>query len=284
MSIIAAYALPHPPLIIPSVGHGEERAIQDTIDAYREVARRVADHVPDTVVVASPHATSYYDYFHIAPGEAALGSMATFGAPEERLSVRYDTEFVQALSAAAAAAGLAAGTEGARDAALDHASFVPLWFLSQKSIDYRVVRLGLSGLSAQKHYELGQTIAQVAAELDRRVVFIASGDLSHKLTKEGPYGFSEEGPVFDWEISEIFMSGKLRELLEFDNDFCEAAAECGMRSFQIMAGVLAGLQYTAELLSYEGPFGVGYGIAAFEVARDPVGDTPPEKGRGSCSG
>ena len=37
----------------------------------------------------------------------------------------------------------------------------------------------------------------------------------------------------------------------------EASAECGWRSFQIMAGTLDRRSITPELLSYEGPFGVG---------------------------
>ena len=42
MSIVAAYVVPHPPLIVPAVGHGQERAIQATVDAYEEVACRIA--------------------------------------------------------------------------------------------------------------------------------------------------------------------------------------------------------------------------------------------------
>lgn len=45
--------------------------------------------------------------------------------------------------------------------------------------------------------------------------------------------------------------------------FCKRAAECGLHSFQIMAGALDRTPVTSELLSYEGPFGVGYGVAAF---------------------
>jgi hypothetical protein len=44
----------------------------------------------------------------------------------------------------------------------------------------------------------------------------------------------------------------------------EAAAACGTGSFQIMAGALDGVSVKPELLSYEGPFGVGYAVAAFE--------------------
>ena len=31
MALLAAYAVPHPPLIVPAVGHGQEAAIADTI-------------------------------------------------------------------------------------------------------------------------------------------------------------------------------------------------------------------------------------------------------------
>ena len=50
------------------------------------------------------------------------------------------------------------------------------------------------------------------------------------------------------------------ELFDFPETFCEMAGECGHRSFTIMAGCFDGLDVTAEKLSYEGPFGVGYGV------------------------
>ena len=56
MALLAAYAVPHPPLIVPAVGRGQETAIADTLAAYREVARRVAAHRPDLIVITSPHA------------------------------------------------------------------------------------------------------------------------------------------------------------------------------------------------------------------------------------
>ncbi len=68
MPVVAAFAVPHPPLIVPGVGHGRERDIAATVAAYEEVARRVAELAPDTLVISSPHATSYLDYLHISPG------------------------------------------------------------------------------------------------------------------------------------------------------------------------------------------------------------------------
>ena len=42
MPIQRAIMVPHPPLIIPEVGRGQELQIQSTIDAYHEAARAVA--------------------------------------------------------------------------------------------------------------------------------------------------------------------------------------------------------------------------------------------------
>lgn len=73
MAITAAYMVPHPPLIIPDVGNGQERIIQKTIDSYHETAQRIALQKPETIILISPHQTMYADYFHISPGTEASG-------------------------------------------------------------------------------------------------------------------------------------------------------------------------------------------------------------------
>ena len=265
MSIVAAVALPHPPIILPEVGQGEEKGIEKTSAAYLAAMRRVAELKPDTVIVTSPHSVMYSNYFHISPGEAGKGDMGAFRASQVKISTDYDTEFVRVLSQLAEREELPAGTLGEKGGALDHGTMIPLYFLNKVYTSYRTVRIGLSGLSPLMHYRLGQCIAKTADRLGRRVVLIASGDLSHKLTEEGPYGFAPEGPQFDKQLTDALAAGDFLKVLSFSPDFAEAAAECGLRSFQIMAGALDGKSITHELLSYEGPFGVGYGVAFFEV-------------------
>lgn len=268
MSIAAAFMVPHPPLIIPEVGRGAERLIQDTIDGYRKVAERIGRIQPDTIVVISSHQIMYADYFHISPGESARGDLGAFRAGEVKIEVSYDTGFVEELCRHAEAQGLAAGTMGVRresDRDLDHGTMVPLYFVNQFWDQYRLVRIGLSGLPLAMHYELGQCIQETGMTLGRKVVVIGSGDLSHKLKEDGPYGFQKEGPEYDSRIMEVMGRGAFGELLEFPEDFCEKAAECGHRSFVMMAGALDRTGVKAERFSYEGPFGVGYGICAYEA-------------------
>ena len=271
MSILGAVAVPHPPIILPEVGRGEEQKISATTNAYKEIARRIVELNPDTIIITSPHSIMYSDYFHISPGEAATGNMAQFRAPQVALAINYDTDFARKLSADAMAQGVSAGTLGERNPSLDHGTMIPLRFLQLAGLDFnrvKFLRIGLSGMSAAVHYKFGQIISQVAENLGRKTFFLASGDLSHKLKADGPYGFVEEGPQFDSQVMENLSGADFLKLLTMDNKICNRAAECGLRSFWIMAGALDKKSVRAEKLSYEGTFGVGYGIVWFDIGGD----------------
>lgn len=265
MAVLGAIMVPHPPLIIPEVGRGQERGIQQTIQAYHEAVKRLASWKPDTVVVLSPHSVMYADYFHISPGRKAQGNFWSFRAPQVEIKADYDAEFVDVLAHKAAGCGVSAGILGERDSSLDHGTMIPLWFLNQYCEGYQVVRIGLSGLPYSQHYKLGQCIQKTAAQLGRKIAVIASGDLSHKLKEDGPYGFQAEGPAYDAALMDCMGKGDFGRLFALSEEFCAKAAECGQRSFIIMAGALDGLAVQAERLSYEGPFGVGYGVCTYAV-------------------
>ncbi|MBQ8030227.1 MAG: AmmeMemoRadiSam system protein A [Butyrivibrio sp.] len=278
MPIIGAFMVPHPPIMLPEVGKGEERKIQATTDAYRQVAEEIAILKPQTIIISSPHSIMYADYFHISPGKNAKGDMGKFRADQVKFDVEYDTDLVAEICAIADSYGMEkddiksmeiqgfpAGTMGERDPELDHGTMIPLYYIREKYKDFKIVRIGLSGLSLPMHYEMGQIIAEAVARTDVRAVYVASGDLSHKMKDDGPYGFVKEGPEYDEKIMEVMGSGQFDRLLDFDEVFCEKAAECGHRSFVMMAGALDGLSVTAKKLSHEATFGVGYGICTFEV-------------------
>ena len=271
MPMIGAVLTPHPPVLLPEVGNGQEQKIAATGRAFCAAARQVARWNPDVLIVASPHTILYGDYFHLSPGAAAAGTMASFGAPQLHTEATYDTPLREEIIRCAVQMGLKAGTLGERDPALDHGVLIPLYFLRRAGVRCPIVRIGLSGFSALDHYRLGQCVAKAVDTLGRRAVFVASGDLSHKLKKDGPYGFAPEGPVFDDAVTKTMASGNFLEFLTMDPALCERAAECGLRSFQMMAGALDGLAVKPQLLSHEDTFGVGYAVALFEVTGEDPG-------------
>ena len=263
MSIIAAFMVPHPPMIVPEIGRGSEKQIEKTIKAYERVADEIAALKPETIIISSPHSVMYSDYFHISPGARASGSFADFRAAQVRFDVEYDEELVNRIADKAETSHFPAGTLGEKHPELDHGTMVPLWFILKKYKDFKLVRTGLSGYDLLKHYEYGMLIKDTVEELGRKVVYVASGDLSHKLQEYGPYGFAEEGPVYDERIMDVCSGARFGELFDFDENFCEKAAECGHKSFVIMAGALDGKAVEAAQYSHEDVTGVGYGICSF---------------------
>jgi len=272
MSIKAAFMVPHPPMIIPEIGKGSEEQIRETIRAYEKVAEEIAAVAPETIIITSPHSVMYGDYFHISPGRRAEGSFAQFGAGAVSFDVEYDKELVDEICSLADAQDFPAGTLGEREKALDHGTMVPLWFIGRAweraaaGKRFRLVRVGLSGLPLTDHYRMGQLLREAAERAGRRTVLVASGDLSHKLQEYGPYGFAKEGPEYDARIMDVCGRGAFGELFDFSDSFCDRAAECGHRSFVIMAGAFDGEAVEAEALSHQDVTGVGYGVCTFYPA------------------
>lgn len=252
-----AYLAPHPPLLIPGIGSGGE--IPDTRGAYERLASEIREVSPDTVIIISPHSILYSDYIHIAPGTEASGDFAAFRAKHIKFSVNYDAELAYLIGEFAEGRGIPAGPQGAKQPELDHGVMVPLYFLKCK----RIVRISLSGLSLNEHYRFGMCISEAARALSRKIAVVASGDMSHKLKADGPYGFVPEGPEHDAFVCECVRSGAFLKLMSIDERLSERAAECGLRSLVMALGALDGTNVTSRVLSYEGPYGVGYLTAAF---------------------
>jgi len=268
MSIIRSYALPHPPLAVPEVGRGQEKGIEKTLEAFYKVADEIALIKPETIVFITPHSVLYSDYFHISPGSSATGSFSRFGAAGAALKTEYDVDMVGRISELAGKNGVYAGTAGEKDAKLDHGTMVPMWFINKRYTDYKTVRISQSGLEPSAHYKMGMVIKKAAEGMGRRTVLIASSDLSHKLNGDGPYGYAPEGHDFDEAVLKALSSGDFLSLMGINEKLRERAAECGYNSLMILAGLYDGKRVDTEILSYEGPFGVGYAVVAFKPGQD----------------
>lgn len=282
--IIKAYMVPHPPIIIPEVGKGEETPASATINAYKTIARQIRDLAPDLLIVTTPHGPVYGDYIHIAPDPILEGDFRSFGAPGVRFSFQNDTRLLESIAQKANAAGIDAGPLGKEDGLLDHGALVPLYFIAREYQRFRLIRISIAGFPPLDLYKFGQCIARAVAETNYRAVFVASGDLSHRLKDDGPYGYDPHGPQFDKLLVESVKAADFEKFLNMDERLCSRAGECGLRSFIMMAGALNGLDVSTTVHSYEGPFGVGYMVAEVSVGmpnpdRDLIGKYEHDRSR-----
>lgn len=260
--IIKGYMVPHPPVILPEIGRGEERKCEATVRSFHMMAEEIAALKPELLIFLTPHAAMYRDWFDVSDGTQAEGDFGAFRCPQLKMEAVYDTEWISVLESILPD-GFPAGTEYHRERELDHGTMVPLRFISGKYSGFRIVRIGMSGLPLTMHYQLGMYIRKACSETGRKAVIIASGDLSHCQKKDGPYGYRPEGPAYDKRIMEVMGTADFGELFSFSPAFLRNAMECGHRPFVMMAGAFDGISVVSEAYSHEAPFGVGYGVCAF---------------------
>lgn len=270
--IISGYVFPHPPIVIPEVGRGNESGAQKTIDACNKAAKMISTERPSTIVITTPHGPVFQDYIYMSMTKELKGSFANFGAPNVLMQFENNAALAESISRLAGRKGIRAGGLGKRimnryniTGELDHGALVPLYFVTRLYQDFKLVHISISGYTKEQLYEFGMCIRDAVAESDENVVFIASGDLSHRLEHDGPYGYHPEGPKYDNMIVKTLSEMDINKLMDIDFEFCERAGECGYRSFVMMAGAFDGFDIEPEIYSYEGPFGVGYAVGRFVV-------------------
>ena len=250
---------PHPPIMVPEVGRESIVSVVGSIDAMAELTRRVMDSGAETVILISPHAPLEADSFVAYEGPEVTGDFSNFNAPEILFTASVDEELLSAIRKAAASQNYE--VTRLREHDLDHGTAVPLYFLQRNGFHGKVVTLGYSFLSNDDHLRFGNCIRKAVDEVGRRVAFIASGDLSHRLKPQAPAGYNPEAHRFDDQVVAALRSNVPRQIVDIDHNLRRLAGECGYRSMLVAIGACSDLPLSCEVLSYEAPFGVGYLVA-----------------------
>ncbi|MGE5404967.1 MAG: AmmeMemoRadiSam system protein A [Candidatus Saccharibacteria bacterium] len=267
--IVYGAIAPHPPLIIPEIGGKQLDQCKPTVNGMKELASEVARHSPDLIVIITPHGNVFQDAVSVLVRPTLTGDLSNFGHPDLKYESNNDLEFISVLTGRLEETGLPLVlVEDERhrlNPSLDHGTIVPLHYLEEAGLrDVPLVVLSYGLLSLDVLYYFGVLIQEVAEELERKAVVIASGDMSHRLKSDGPYSFNPDGPVFDEKLAEYLGKGQFLEVMDMPEPLRENAGECGYRSVVMMLGALNKIEVKPQIFSYEGPFGVGYLIAGFE--------------------
>src|SRR5229473_7175194 len=281
-SLVFAGIAPHPPIMVPEVGREAIADVRRSIDAMAALTGRVIESEAETVILISPHAPLEPDAFVAYAGPELHADFANFRAPTATVHAELDEELLKEITRA--------GAEQKFDVVrirgdLDHGTAVPLYFLQRYGWHGRVVALGYSFLSNEDHLRFGNCIRAAIDKVGRRVAFIASGDLSHRLKPGAPAGYNLEAHLFDEEVVEAIRSNSTRRIVTIDQELRRTAGECGYRSMLVAIGVAQELESRCEVISYEAPFGVGYLVA--QLLSEPpavAGGSKTQAGRSGVSG
>lgn len=258
-SLVFSAIAPHPPIMVPEVGRESIARVEDSIEAMAELTQRLIDSGAESVIMISPHAPLEADSFVAYQGPKVFGDFTKFNAPDTYFTASVDEELLSAIKESAAGERYEVFTLPGHD--LDHGTAVPLYFLFRNGWKGKVVTLGYSFLSNEDHVRFGSCIRHAVDRVGRRVAFIASGDLSHRLKPHAPAGFNPEAHVFDEQVVDALRSNAPQKIAEIDHNLRRLAGECGYRSMLVAIGASTDLPLSCEVLSYEAPFGVGYLVA-----------------------
>ncbi|MDY6794305.1 MAG: class III extradiol dioxygenase subunit B-like domain-containing protein [Actinomycetota bacterium] len=275
LGILGGCIVPHPPLLIPDIGGRELKNVHSTYGAMERLGEELGVLQPEVLVMMSPHSPPYRDAFAVRTGDNLQGSFAGFGCPQVRISKQNDVELLRVIKKLADEAGLplaelesAGSSFSSRGQELDHGLLVPLYYLD-RYFETPIVAISISGLDYSSHFRLGRMVKEACENLRRRAVFVASGDLSHRLKPVSPAGFNPRGEEFDRLIVDIASSGDFDSLYDIDEKLVEEAGECGFRPIHTMWGALKNGELDSSVYSYEGPFGVGY-LVSLQLKRAKV--------------
>ncbi|MCK9217347.1 MAG: AmmeMemoRadiSam system protein A [Firmicutes bacterium] len=268
--IVGAYILPHPPIMIEEIGGRESNIVSNTINSLRKVSKRINEQEPDTIIIVTPHGPMFNDAMNFAMEDKLTGDFRRFGASTLKYEFENDIELAEKIIDEADKENVycipftkdMAKTYGTGHE-LDHGALVPLHFIEKDNKDFKLVHITYSGLSDEDHYKLGIGIKKAAKALDREVVVIASGDLSHRLTIDAPAGYDKRGKEYDKFFLEVLEKGEVLTFLNIEKEFIAVAGECAYKSVVVLLGCFDNCHIKGELYSYEGPFGVGYGVMEF---------------------
>lgn len=235
--LVFAGISPHPPIILPNVGLPKDRQqVKKTITSLKSLAPKLLATKPDIIIISSPHPDWGINVpLHFLTRNLQFSIFPSFIRTSNLQSISNDLIL----------------------------NFKKLGLIKNHQLKIKnsaaVFPILTSLNSPAYHYKLGQQIAAMIPQ-KLRWAWIASGDMSHVLKENGPYGFHPSGPKFDHEFIDKLQEKDIKGILNMNSQLIDEAEVCGLWSFSMLFGALdnCGISWQPEILSYEGPFGVGY--------------------------
>jgi len=255
---------PHPPIIIPEIGKENLKLVKKTTEAMNKLHKEFKKARPEVVIIISPHGLLLPNAFILNLAEKYQGNFEAFGDFVTKSEFKGEPELAYKIRESLSAS-LPITMVTKKE--LDHGVLVPLYFLTAKLKNFSILPMTYSLLDYETHYNFGRKLKEIFLSSNKNIAFIASGDLSHRLTFDAPAGYSPQGRVFDDQLIKFIKKRAIKKIINLDKNLIEEAGECGLRSFSFLLGILetSGLKWQAKVLSYEGPFGVGYLVINFTL-------------------
>jgi len=258
MPLINASIRPHSPLLIPEISRANYKFLNKTSVAYQRLAADLKAQDLDTLIIISPHGALQDQAFSLNISPEVEVSFQDFGFIPPRTSFKGDPLLADSLKDQLRPDF---SIQLASEKNLDYGSAIPAYLLKEALASKKIIVIYPAGeLSLSDHFKLGQKLREIINASPKRIAVIASSDLSHRLKRKSPGGYSPKGAKFDNKLIEYLNEPKsaAENVLKIDENLRKSAGECGLKPIVILLGLLAGQDWHPENLVYQTDFGVGY--------------------------
>ncbi len=258
MALSLAALLPHSPLLVPEIGKANYSFLEKTIAAYEQIGKKLAEAAIDTIIIISPHGHGSHESFVLNVAPDMSPDFRDFGCLQIPAPTSGDAILVDQIKNALRPDF---PIELDSQSNLDYGSGIPLYLLKKYIPGAKALIITTANnLDPKAQADFGARLSGVIAQRNKNIAVIASGDLSHRLKKKSPGGYSPKGAKFDNRLIDLISEGPsgVEAILAIDKKLATEAGECGLRPLAITLGMLGGLNWVPEILAYQTDFGIGY--------------------------
>jgi len=256
-NIAFAAIMPHPPILVPEIGKKQLDQAKQSSGALADLIKHLKTKEFDTVIVITPHGEVGQASVPVYTSHVFEGGFSTFGLSKPVFNFKGEPELARQIIKGCDFAS------SCNASLLDHGALVPLYFLKPLMKKATLLPIAISFMPLSRLFEFGKSLATTIAASDKKVLLVASADMSHRLTSNSPNGYSPRGKEFDDQLVKFVENYDVKGILNFEPLLADEAGQDALWSISVLLGALDGLSFKPKVLSYEGPFGVGYMVAEF---------------------
>jgi 3,4-dihydroxyphenylacetate 2,3-dioxygenase len=280
--IVLAAKITHVPSMFISEEDGPHKGCrQPAIDGLREIGDRIRELGVDTIIIADTHWLVNAGY-HINANTECAGVYTSTEFPHfiRNLEYRYvgDAELGEAIATKATELGTFTRCHtDVPSLGLQYGTLVPLRFMGiDESIRIVSIAAWIYDAELEESRVMGEAVRKAVEASDRKVAFLASGSLSHRIAPNrvvDEHLFRNSSPFnekTDLMVLEMWKKGEIREFLRMLPQYADdCSGEGNMHDTAMLFGLLGWEDYDGEgeiLTAYFPSSGTGQCNVVFPVS------------------
>ncbi|MFA5886648.1 MAG: AmmeMemoRadiSam system protein B [Patescibacteria group bacterium] len=258
MPLLISALLPHSPLLIPEIGRANYDFLAKTVAAYQEIETELKTQEINTLIIISPHGLKQETAFTLNVAPEMSINLQDFGFIPPKTIFNGDALLADQIQKTLRPDF---SLQLISEEILDYGSAIPLYLFKSLLNKIKIITIyPASDLNDETQFKFGQALKIVLENSDKKIALIASGDLSHRLKKKSPGGYSPKGAKFDNKLIEFLSVAETaaENILTMDTKLIKDAGECGLHPLLILLGAITSRTRQSQLLAYQTDFGIGY--------------------------